>query len=335
MKNVIIAAFAGLFLCQCANIVPPSGGPKDQEAPKLLSTEANGKKAILTFNENIQLKNKSDFYVSPPLASFPKLNTQRNLLMLEGEWQEGESYAIHFPSVIADYNEGNLIEDLQILIPSNTTDTFSLKGSIKQSLKNEAVEGAWAALYLYNVSNRDSALFLSPPNYIAKTDKNGVFAFPNLLDTTYWLFALSDEDRNLKYNLPEEHVGFYSQAVSPYDEGIEISLFNEHAKPDSLSPLTIDSTSSFGKLIVDSLPQHHILELLLGDKIIKRMSSASTLTIDSLSTNTYQLRLIQDKNKNGVWDSGSLAKREQAEAILYYPEEIQLRENWDLEISWK
>lgn len=323
-----------LFLCQCANIVPPSGGPKDKNSPELLSVEAGDKKIILTFNENIQLKNQNDFYTSPPL-NLPKLNTQRNKLILEGEWGKHENYSLHFPSVIADYNEGNLIENLQILIPSKTTDTLSLKGTIKNTLKNEAAEGVWAVLYIYNVSNKDSALFLTTPNYIAKTNKDGEFSFPNLADTTYWLFALSDEDRNLKYNLPEENIGFYAQVISPYDEGVEISLFNEHAKLDSISPLNIDSTSTVGKLVIDSLPQNHIVELLLNEKIIKRIPSANTLVIDSLTANTYQLRLIHDVNKNGIWDSGNLAERRQAEAIIYYPKEIQLRENWDLEINWK
>lgn len=323
------------FLCQCANIVPPSGGVKDEISPELLSIEEGKKKITLTFNENIQLKNQSDFYTSPPLAKTPQITAQRAQLIIEGDWQEGVTYSLSFPSVIADYNEGNLTEDLQILIPNHTTDTLSLSGSIKNALKNEVAEGVWAALYIYNVSNHDSALFLNTPNYIAKTDENGRFSFSNLSDTTYWLFALSDEDRNLKYNLAEENVGFYAQAVSPYEEGIEISLFNEHTKLDSLTPLKIDSSSTFGKLVIDSLPDNHILELLLGDKIIKRLPSTNILTIDSLTTNTYQLRLINDVNQNGIWDSGNLAERRQAEEIIYYPEEIQLRENWDLEISWK
>ena len=32
---------------------------------------------------------------------------------------------------------------------------------------------------------------------------------------------------------------------------------------------------------------------------------------------------------------GSLIERRQAEDVIYYPEKIQLRENWDLEIIWK
>ena len=335
MRNLFIAAFSCLFLCKCANIVPPSGGLKDDSSPILLSIEELENSVRLVFDENVQLKNQDDFYCSPPLQSKPQLKTQKNQILIKGDWHKGKCYSLRFPSVIADYNEGNLIQDLEINFPSNTADSLTLRGSITNALQDEASKGVWAVLYIHNESIIDSALYLNTPNYIAKTDERGKFLFSNLSDTTYWLFALKDVDRNLKYNLPEENVGFYEKLVKPMKDSVVISLFNEHAKIDSLSPLKIDSSSVFGKLVIDSLPNNHILEVMHGDNIIKRLPSAKKITIDSLTTNTYQLRLINDANKNGVWDSGSLIERRQAEDVIYYPEEIQLRENWDLEIIWK
>lgn len=335
MRNIFVAAFSCLFLCQCANIVPPNGGIKDSSPPILLSIEEEERSVRLIFDENIQLKNQADFYCSPPLHTTPQLKTQRNQVLIEGDWQKGTSYSLHFPSVIADYNEGNLIEKQQIHFPSTTADTLSLSGYIKNALQNEASKGVWAALYIYNVSNRDSALLLNTPNYIAKTDENGYFSFPNLTDTTYWLFALSDEDRNLKYNLPEENIGFYPQAINPYESGVEITLFNENAILDSLTLQKIDSTSVFGKLTIDSLPANHIVELLQNEKVVKRSMSKAPLVIDSLLVGVYEIRIIHDENGNGIWDTGNLLERKQAEAISYYPEKIQLREDWDLEVNWK
>ena len=335
MRNLFIASFCCLFLCKCANIVPPNGGLKDNAPPILLKIEEEERSIRLVFDEYVQLKNQINFYSSPPLNTTPQLKTQKNRVIVEGDWQNGVNYSLHFSSVIADYNEGNLIEKLQIQFPRNTADTLVLSGSVKNALQNEASKDAWALLYEYSLSNPDSALYLKTPNYISKTDENGNFLFSNLSDTTYWLFALSDEDRNLKYNLPEENVGFYEKAVSPLKDSIEISLFNERAISDSLTHLKIDSASVFGKLVIDSLPNNHILEIMLDDKVIKRLHNSNKLTIDSLTANTYKLRLINDTNKNGVWDSGSLSERRQPEEIIYYPKEIQVRENWDLEISWK
>ena len=335
MRSAYIAIFGCLFLCQCANIIPPNGGAKDSSPPILLSVKEEGNSIQLIFDENIQLKNQADFYCSPPLKNMPQVKTQRNKVIIEGNWEENNSYSLHFPFVISDYTEGNLLEKLQVNIPNNTVDTLTLSGSIKNTLQNEASNDVWAALYIYSVSNRDSALLLSTPHYIAKTNKNGHFSFSNLTDTTYWLFALDDEDQNLKYNLPEENVGFYPHAIKPCESGVEIILFNESATLDTLNPQKIDSTSVFGNLTIDSIPANHIVELLQNGKVVKRSMSKTPLIIDSLLMGNYNIRIIYDENGNGIWDTGSLLERKQAETISFYPGEIQLRENWDLEINWK
>ena len=335
MRNAFIVAFNCLFLCQCANIVPPNGGVKDSTPPILLNVEKKEQFIRLIFDENIQLKNQSGFYCSPPLPTTPKLKTLRNQLVIEGNWQQGTSYSLHFPSVIADYNEGNLIEKLNINFPNSSADTLSFSGNIKSALQRKASKDTWAVLYTCSFSNPDSLLLLKTPDYIAKTDEKGCFSFPNLIDTTYWLFALNDEDRNLKYNLPEENVGFYPQAIKPCKSGLEIILFNENTVLDSLTFPKIDSSSIFGTLTIDSLPANNIVELLQNDKVVKRSMSKTPMIMDSLLVGVYEIRIIHDENGNGIWDTGVFLERKQAEAISYYPDKIQLREDWDLEINWK
>ena len=293
------------FFCVNAPILClPNGGVKDSTPPILLNVEEEERFIRLIFDENIQLKNQSDFYCSPPLPTTPKLKTLRNQLVIEGNWQQGTSYSLHFPSVIADYNEGNLIEKLNINFPNISADTLSFSGNIKNALQKKASKDAWAVLYTYSLSNPDSVLLLKTPDYIAKTDEKGCFSFPNLIDTTYWLFALNDEDRNLKYNLPEENVGFYPQAIKPCKSGLEIILFNENTVLDSLTLPKIDSSSIFGTLTIDSLPANNIVELLQNDKVVKRSMSKESMIMDSLLVGVYEIRIIHDENGNGIWDTG-------------------------------
>lgn len=335
MRIVLISAFSCLFLCQCANIVPPNGGSKDISPPKIINIEEEAGSIRIVFDENIKLSNRANFYCSPPLKKIPRLKTHKNHLVVEGDWQKDKSYSLHFPSVIADYNEGNQIKKLQISYPRGTPDTLTLNGKIKNTIKNKTLKGVWAVLFSNEVLNRDSALFLNTPHYIAKTDDNGQFSFYNLSNGSYWLFALADEDGNLKYNLPEESVGFYPHAIIPDKSIVEINLFNENATFDSLSTQKIDSTSSISKLIIDSLPANHLVELLQNERVVKRSVSNTSLILDSLLVGNYEVRIIKDENNNGVWDTGNLINRMQAEVITYFPEKIQIRENWDLEINWK
>ncbi|MBB6681950.1 Ig-like domain-containing protein [Aequorivita sp. 609] len=51
---------------------------------------------------------------------------------------------------------------------------------------------------------------------------------------------------------------------------------------------------------------------------------------DELSPEKYFLRIIYDDNQNGRWDTGSFLNRMEAEKIIYYPKEIEVRANWSL-----
>ena len=45
----------------------------------------------------------------------------------------------------------------------------------------------------------------------------------------------------------------------------------------------------------------------------------------------YTLRIIYDDNKNGIWDTGSYIEKRQTEEVIYFPKEIDVRANWDVE----
>ncbi len=55
-----------------------------------------------------------------------------------------------------------------------------------------------------------------------------------------------------------------------------------------------------------------------------------TVFFDELSPEKYFLRIIYDDNKNGRWDTGSFLNRMNAEKIIYYPKQIEVRANWSL-----
>ncbi|MBL0340207.1 MAG: hypothetical protein IPP71_04365 [Bacteroidetes bacterium] len=56
-----------------------------------------------------------------------------------------------------------------------------------------------------------------PPDYFAKTSEEGVFAIRNVKPGSYRLFALTDKNQNLIYDLKDETVGFVSDAFNLID----------------------------------------------------------------------------------------------------------------------
>jgi hypothetical protein len=95
---------------------------------------------------------------------------------------------------------------------------------------------------------------------------------------------------------------------------------------------------SFGNLIINTNTSDNqiIYELLSADKIIYRViSKLEKINIKLLNPGEYKLRIISDNNNNNNWDTGNYLLKQQAEKVNYYPGNIRVRANWDLEINLK
>lgn len=53
-----------------------------------------------------------------------------------------------------------------------------------------------------------------------------------------------------------------------------------------------------------------------------------------LQPGKYAARLIEDKNNNGKWDTGSFEEKRQPENVYYYPEFIEFMANWEATQDW-
>jgi len=65
----------------------------------------------------------------------------------------------------------------------------------------------------------------------------------------------------------------------------------------------------------------------IDEKIVAKEEAT---VFDNLNPGKYNIRVIFDTNKNGQWDTGNFLKGIQAEKVVYYPEPIDVRANWEL-----
>jgi hypothetical protein len=66
----------------------------------------------------------------------------------------------------------------------------------------------------------------------------------------------------------------------------------------------------------------------------KNMKGTDKIIFDFLAPQKYTLKAIVDKNGNGKWDTGNYLKHLQPEETIFYTLPIQLRSNWDQEVTW-
>ncbi len=87
---------------------------------------------------------------------------------------------------------------------------------------------------------------------------------------------------------------------------------------------------------MDSLSKvNYYFQLIQNNAIVKSavLHKSTQLNYKYLSPGLYRIKVIIDKNDNKQWDTGNWKKRLQPEKIINYPEEIEIREDWEVEVE--
>lgn len=119
------------------------------------------------------------------------------------------------------------------------------------------------------------------------------------------LYGIYSDSTSFEFKLEEEE--FYGDLTVAIND----SLIQTDSNP------VLKFTNDAGK-VIKSLP--------LGG------NNVSVFT--NLRPKKYGLQILLDANGNGEWDTGNYSEGIQPEGRIFYPEEIDVRSNWDLEIDW-
>lgn len=66
-------------------------------------------------------------------------------------------------------------------------------------------------------------------------------------------------------------------------------------------------------------------------KATEYSEKSTIITFDAIEPALYTLRIVYDDNKNKEWDPGSFMEKRQSEEVIYFPKELDVRANWDVE----
>ncbi|MGB3780419.1 MAG: Ig-like domain-containing domain [Tunicatimonas sp.] len=77
--------------------------------------------------------------------------------------------------------------------------------------------------------------------------------------------------------------------------------------------------------------KNYFLQLLNKSyQVVEELKNPSAYTFRGIRPDTYRLRILVDANNNGAWQDGNVLLGEEPEPVLMYPEEIVVRENWEM-----
>ncbi len=97
------------------------------------------------------------------------------------------------------------------------------------------------------------------------------------------------------------------------------------------------NTSDYGNLRVplENINRYPLIVEITDDKGVvfesEYVESGNKVIFDLIEPKKYTLRVIYDDNKNKVWDAGNYMEKRQSEEVIYFPKELDVRPNWDVE----
>ena len=265
-----------LSFIRCANVVSPTGGPKDKLPPVVLlaspenqSTMFHGKEIHITFDEYVTLNNpNSNILISPPLENNPdyKLNGKSLIIKFKEPLRADVTYSINFGEAIKDLHEGNILKGYSYVFSTgDNIDTLTLEGKLLQADTHKPTADYYVMLYCdeNDTIGIDSLPYLVKPYYLTKSDKDGNFKFSGLKERDYLIFALKDENSNLRFDLPNESIAFLDSLVKPIHD-IQFTINNDSLLNDSLNNVTkkLETITLYTFLQEEKFPQKHNEDIL-------------------------------------------------------------------------
>ena len=205
----------------CARIVPPTGGPKDTLAPRLVnaipaqgSTDFHGKTITLDFDENIAVNALNQQLIISPVQDniyTYKLRGKRLELTFEKPFPQLATVFLNFRSAITDINEKTIAKDIRLAFATGPVlDTLHVGGIVTELMTSKPVKNALVGLWP-DLDTTD--IRKQRPQYLAVTDEKGIYHLENIRPNRYQLAAFADNNGNARWSGKREQMGFYPEPI--------------------------------------------------------------------------------------------------------------------------
>lgn len=224
----------------CANIIPPTGGPRDSIPPLLekatpgdSTRNFRGNKIVFSFNEFIELQNaQQQLMMSPQPTVFPAVEYKLNTLTvrLKDSLEPNTTYTLNFGESIKDFTEGNLLKNFTYTFSTgNYIDSLELRGKV---LLAETGKTDTTLIVMLHTNPNDSAVVKDRPRYVARLDSKGNFVFKNLPPKTFYLYALKDDGGTRRYFNEKQLFAFAEKPVVTDGKNDPVTLYAYSSKKD-------------------------------------------------------------------------------------------------------
>ena len=151
-----------------------------------------------------------------------------------------------------------------------------------------------------------------------------VFEADSVLPRTYQILAQWEPEKEYQLTIDSAAiVGLYGLHTNKVQQTLKVKKLDE-----------------YGTLLLNLVgaPEHSVVELLDNNgKVIRKQTVTKENTADFYFLNPgtkYYIRLLADRNGNGIWDTGNYEKGIQPEKVYYFPKVWEMKANFEFEETW-
>ncbi|AWW33152.1 hypothetical protein DN752_11770 [Echinicola strongylocentroti] len=232
------------------------GGPKDEEPPKLLSSNPKDQSlnikpenVTLVFDEFIKTENPQRNVIITPSLDKSKMEflALKNELRIKigQELEDSTTYVFNFQKSIQDISESNPAENLKLVFSTgNLIDSLRFIGKVSFLFPQQKPNMEDVIVGLYRIEDDTMDVFTDPPYYLTQTDSTGNFEITNIKGGQYRAYAWQDDNNTSKAEDKSEPYAFIADTINIMED-VSGSYFNLF-KGD-LSDFKINRTSSIGR----------------------------------------------------------------------------------------
>ena len=203
---------------------------------------------------------------------------------------------------------------------------------IKQDVKDTLLSISSNASALFDLNKALEINTLQPLSVIKK-EKIKLFEDSVLVDFQLKKDSLSALKLNVTYRFKENKS--YKLLIEPAAFTSVYELKNDTLAANFKTKLE-ENYGNLKLVVTPGFTENYIVQLLQKNEVIQEFFEVGkqTVNISYLNPGEYKIKLIIDNNSNKKWDTGNYEQNLQPERVIFYQDNITIRENWDNDIKW-
>lgn len=212
--SLVIMLFAALIF-SCATPIGPTGGPRDQKGPVILSTQPesgttnfDGNKIDFYFNEYVNRNSlTNNITVEPDLGLDYDIDWKKKRLTIafDGQLPDSTTIIVTLSGNISDTKSNKMGSPVTVAVSTgDEIDQGQITGRVRYADSGEPIISEKVLLYRSPIDLKERA------TYQAETDTGGVFRFSYLREGAYKAIYLEDRNRNKIWDRKSESAQGFS-----------------------------------------------------------------------------------------------------------------------------